>query len=209
MARAAAQADLAELFQASLSDKDRCGYTPLYEILFSGIRDRPLKILEIGIGTMLPDAVSTMRGYAPEDYRPGASLRVWRDYFPNAQVYGIDMQWDCMFSEERIQTFQLDSSNPLEVAEWKRQNPDLFFDVLIEDGSHSDVTQLRSLAQWWDRVTPGGFYITEDLNLGCLQHHSPHVVREIVGNVPIFFAGLKNNQLVIKKTKHLASYLNY
>jgi trans-aconitate methyltransferase len=201
--------DLAELFRASLSDKDTCGYTPLYDILFSGMRERPLNVLEIGIGTMFPGAVSSMHGYAPADYRPGASLRVWKEYFPNARIYGVDIQPDCMFSEDRIRTFQLDSANACEVADWKRKHPDLFFDVVIEDGSHSDESQLRSLANWWERVLPGGLYITEDLNLGCLQHHSPQVVRDIVGDVPIFFAGLKNNQLVLRKTKHLASYLNY
>ena len=36
-------------------------------------------------------------------YRDGASLLMWRDYFPNAQVYGADIL-DIKVEGERIQT---------------------------------------------------------------------------------------------------------
>jgi hypothetical protein len=36
---------------------------------------------------------------------PGASLRAWRDYFPNAEIYGADIDREILFEEERISAF--------------------------------------------------------------------------------------------------------
>jgi hypothetical protein len=42
---------------------------------------------------------------------PGASLRVWRDFFPNAQVIGIDIDEKTMFKDERINTYVVDQTD--------------------------------------------------------------------------------------------------
>ena len=66
--------DLATLFASHGSDKDRNGYSSLYNALFLRLKNSPVTLLEIGIGTMLPRNLS-MKGYMPDSYRPGASLR--------------------------------------------------------------------------------------------------------------------------------------
>src|SRR5262249_13206725 len=55
------------------------GYTRVYEKHFGPIRNEPVVLLEIGVGS-------------------GASLRTWRDYFNRAQLYGLDMG-DCKHLE--------------------------------------------------------------------------------------------------------------
>ena len=35
---------------------------------------------------------------------PGASLRVWKDFFSNAKIYGSDIDKDILFNEDRIFT---------------------------------------------------------------------------------------------------------
>ena len=48
------------------------------------------------------------------DGKPGASLRVWKDYFINSRVYGADIDKSILFEEDRIKKFyvnQLDSSS--------------------------------------------------------------------------------------------------
>ena len=37
-----------------------------------------------------------------ENYKQGASLRSWQEYFPNAMIYGGDIQEDTQFEENRI-----------------------------------------------------------------------------------------------------------
>ena len=60
------QQDLAELLSSYGSDKDRNGYAHVYSVLFDGIKDRKMNVLEIGIGTMIEGAPSSMKGYVED-----------------------------------------------------------------------------------------------------------------------------------------------
>jgi len=84
--------ELYELFKKYGTDKGVNEYTEMYEAILSPARDQPLRILEIGIGTLIHDAPSSMRCYCGPGYRPGGSLRAFRDYCPRAEVLGIDVQ---------------------------------------------------------------------------------------------------------------------
>jgi hypothetical protein len=67
-------------------------------------------IFECGLGTNNPNLASNMT----DTGMPGASLRVWRDYFRNAKIYGGDIDKEILFEEDRIKTFyvdQLDTSS--------------------------------------------------------------------------------------------------
>jgi len=79
-------------------------YASIYEMFFSSMRFEIKSILEVGIGTNDPEIPSSM-GVTGS---PGASLRVWKDYFPDAEVVGIDIDDIILFKEERITTFQCD-----------------------------------------------------------------------------------------------------
>lgn len=68
---------------AILYGTDKFGYhdyTPNYFKLLKHLREKPVKVLEIGVG-----------GYADND-RGGQSLRVWRDFFEQGEITGIDIQ---------------------------------------------------------------------------------------------------------------------
>jgi hypothetical protein len=65
-----------------------------YQQYFAPLRDKPLRILEIGVG-----------GYDDPSIG-GDTLRVWKQYFPKAMVYGIDIVDKETLQEERIVTFQ-------------------------------------------------------------------------------------------------------
>jgi demethylmacrocin O-methyltransferase len=73
------------------TDKFGCHYyTRHYEAYFKPLRYKKLNILEIGIGG---------------DQNPnggGASLRMWREYFPNSRIYGIDIFPKKIHDEKRI-----------------------------------------------------------------------------------------------------------
>ena len=93
--------ELAELFNRHGSDKSsRHNYHLLYAPLLAPRRRNRLHLLEIGIGTNNPDVVSTMGASG----KPGASLRAFRDFCPQAQVFGADIDRRILFEEDRIRT---------------------------------------------------------------------------------------------------------
>ena len=66
-------------------------------------------IFEIGLGTNYKNIVSNMG----INGKPGASLRAFRDYCPNASVFGADIDKRILFEEERIKTFYVDQTDPV------------------------------------------------------------------------------------------------
>ncbi len=187
---------LKEIFDRYGTDKARAYYPGAYECLFQRHRREVSDVLEIGIGTMIEGAHSTMRGWASPGYEPGGSLRAWRDYFENATIYGLDVQPDTQIAgEERIVTRLCDSRDGASVqalmTELARQ-----FDIIIDDGSHYVADQISTMVNFFAHVRPGGFYIVEDV-VGDNYRHIVEAMPPVCGNAPQFVLGPKNNMLVI------------
>jgi len=192
--------DLAELFRKYGSDKDVNGYSQVYFTLFDKIKDMKLNFLEIGIGTMIPGAHSSMVGYAPAHYKPGASLRAWRDFMPNSRIIGLDIQLDTQFSdEERIETYLCYSVGTDEVKRWHEKMDGLMLDVIIDDGSHVASDQLITLSNFYPMLKPGGIYIIEDVVDNSALSTNPESIEEKCNGDAFFFVGVKNNICVIYK----------
>lgn len=192
---------LSALFNAYGTDKDALGYTAVYHALLSRRRQEPLTILEIGIGTMVPDVKSSMVGFAAPGYRPGGSLRAWRDYFPRALVIGVDVQPDTQFEEDRIQTYLCDSTRSVDVERVFARLGSRRPDIIVDDGSHAELDQLATLRNFYPYLHDDGVYFLEDLDPGCLINTQPEVLHAVCGNDPLFFAGLENNLCVICKCR--------
>jgi hypothetical protein len=189
--------DLGTLFNIYGSDKDRNGYTPMYHSILKHLRDCEIALLEVGIGTMIPGAPSSMVGYSLPGYAPGGSLRAWRDYFPKGKIVGADIQPDTQFSEDRITTVLADSSK---MDQLDAALGDQTFDVVIDDGLHWDETQMQTLCNLWHRVRPGGFYITEDITeWSRIPTEFRSQISTIVGKGSPFFFSEKKNFLIISK----------
>jgi len=177
------------------------GYAGVYECLFRRYRRDLRTILEIGIGTMIPRAHSSMANCALPGYRPGGSLRAWREYFANATIFAIDVQPDTQFDEDRIVTRLCDSTNQQSVqALMQRGEFPSQFDIIIDDASHKAADQIATLVNFLPYVKRGGFYIVEDI-----QEFIDHidVVRKICGDNPFFFLGPCNNVFVLIKRESL------
>ncbi len=147
------------------SDKILSGYTQVYEPLFSKIKNDAKNVLEIGIGTLQPEIPSTFVGNPSHypHYKPGGSLRVWRDYFENANVYGIDVAEDCRISEDRIQTEIFSSLDTEKSNEFLK---DKKFDVIIDDGLHTADAQIQTFKNFFNSLNDGGLYVMEDCGGG-------------------------------------------
>lgn len=129
-------------------DSDTCHeYTPVYHQLFEYKRDAVRSVLEIGI-------------------HQGCSLRMWKEYFPNAQIVGIDSNAECMkHSDDRIICLMADQNSPASLyAALAHLMPDIpKFDLIVDDGSHEREHQITSLQTLLPFLANYGVYVIEDL----------------------------------------------
>jgi len=152
------QVRLRSLFDEYGSDKaSEHDYYRVYADLLRDLR-MPTKILEIGLGTNNADVVSTM---GPGG-RPGASLRAFRDFCPEATVYGADVDSRILFTEDRIQTHFVDQSDP-GLLDRLGESVGVDFDLMIDDGLHAPHANLHSLHFFLNRLRVGGYAVIEDI----------------------------------------------
>jgi hypothetical protein len=149
------------------SDKGRAhNYTTVYSALFQARWHQPLRLLELGMGSNNPDVPSNMGIFGV----PGASHRGWRELFPNASVYGADVDRRILFQEDRIKTFYCDQSDHSSIRElWSHPELRDGVDIIIEDGLHTFDANVSFLEGSLDRLRPGGIYITEDILGDCVE----------------------------------------
>jgi len=136
-------------------------YTPIYHELFKDKRDSIKKVVEVGIGSLVTMAhVKKRTGY---DYIVGASLMMWRDYFPNAQVYGADWDKDTTVTgEERIKTILVDETKEEDLARLSKEvGEDV--DIFVDDGEHSHHVQIGLAKYMLPRLKKDVVYIIEDV----------------------------------------------
>jgi SAM-dependent methyltransferase len=139
-------------------------YTPVYEHLFSPVRGSVDAVFECGLGTNNPSIPSSMG----IDGQPGASLRVWRDYFPNAIVVGADIDKDILFEDERIHTGFIDQTSPQEIDNFFASLAPKYpasFDIMIDDGLHTFDAAVCLFENSFSHLKEGGLYVIEDMNL--------------------------------------------
>lgn len=135
---------------------DKMDYAMFYESLFRDKRESIKKVLELGIGHP-----TTMRHI--KSYKTGASLRVWKDYFPNAQIYGADVLPEALFQGERINTFLCDERKPEDLKSLiKNTGSDI--DLFIDDASHDVAYQLYAFRCLMPLLDKKVVYIIEDIS---------------------------------------------
>ena len=154
---------LTELMNYYGSDKggknNHHNYTDFYSEIFFHRRNEIKSFLEIGLGTNNVNLPSNMG----IDGVPLASLRAWRDYFKNAQIYGADIDKSILKNEERIKTFFVDQTNPESIKKLFNSIGDLKFDIILEDGLHEYNANICFFENSIDYLKNNGIYIIEDI----------------------------------------------
>jgi hypothetical protein len=95
---------------------------------------------------------------------PGSSVRAWRDFLPNAHIFGADIDSNILFQEDRIQTFFVDQTRP-ETFDRLDLPP---LDLVIDDGLHSTHANLTVLEFGLKKIVPGGWIVIEDIRESSL-----------------------------------------
>ena len=135
-------------------------YTDFYSRIIGTYRSHIKKVFECGLG------------YIPSNMgitgKSGASLRVWRDYFPNAIVFGADIDQNLLFEEERIKTFYVDQTCPRSINKlWQSVEID-DFDLIVDDGLHTFVAGVCMFENSISKLSQNGIYVIEDVGFSSL-----------------------------------------
>ncbi len=137
-------------------------YADFYSLIFGLRRNDVISVVECGIGTNNSALASSMG----IDGKPGASLRMWRDYFPNANIVGCDIDSDVLFAEERIKTFHCDQTSSNSIRNFL-ENAELVegsVDIIIDDGLHEFFAGISFFENMIAALRQDGTYVIEDVN---------------------------------------------
>ena len=117
-------------------------YSEKYEKYLPFKRYEELNILEIGVLN-------------------GESLRVWKDWFFNSKILGIDINKECKQYEEDKITIEIGSQIDGIFLSRIVQEYDPF-DLIIDDGSHINGNVIYTFEHLFNSLKSGGVYVVED-----------------------------------------------
>ena len=170
---------------AILHGTDKFGdhiYSRHYFDLLSDWRNKPIKMLEIGVG-----------GYRFAD-RGGESLAMWRDFFTEGQITGLDIHEKAMDLGSRVQIIRGSQVDEACLSSITHQRGP--FDIILDDGSHLNEHVFLTFDMLFPDLVPGGIYIVEDVQTaffpsfgGSLQMTMPNTVRSFSSLAACLMAG--------------------
>jgi len=128
----------------------RC-HVDLYEEILAPYRQTATRVFEIGINK-------------------GGSIRMWKEYFPEATIFGLDSSKGVV---RNMQAAKVDRVTALRLNQNDRDQLQDFADTYglhawekfvigIDDGSHYWEDQIKSFQVLWPTIKDGGLYVCED-----------------------------------------------
>lgn len=123
--------------------KGESGYGSIYSKI---IRDLPpvSNVLEIGV-------------------LGGGSHRAWAALFPEASIFGLDIDPTYVIEDGRIRTYVADQLRVDQLLDVAQKMPNCF-ELVVDDGWHQPEAGLKSLSVFLPRLAPGGYFVVEDID---------------------------------------------
>jgi hypothetical protein len=122
-------------------------YLDVYDQVFTKFRDRPIKLLEIGV-------------------QNGGSLEIWAKYFRRASIFvGCDINKACeaiTFADSRIKLVIGNANSHIHHDQVLGLSKE--YDIVIDDGSHLSRDIIKSFALYFPSIVDGGIFVAEDLH---------------------------------------------
>lgn len=140
-------------------------YMDNYEKHLGSWRDKEFTLLELGVST-------------------GSSMRMWRELFPEAKVYGVDNNPDCagdgvFIGSQKDFDFMNNVLNAIGVP-----------DVIIDDCSHVGDLTIETFKMLFPLMANRGLYFVEDTATFYNNHYSGEFEQNGRSKVFNFFTGL-------------------
>jgi hypothetical protein len=146
---------LIELVDNSLTDKNTVhSYLDLYEKLLCNKKYSAKNILEVGIGDFCE--------------KNGGSLKLWKDYFINATIYGLDILNDSRVIDElknNPRVILYTSSNAYDDIFFNNKilSKNIKFDFMLDDGPHTLESMIKFIKLYSQVIADDGILIIEDV----------------------------------------------
>ena len=117
--------------------------SPIYEKIFTPRRYEKLKILELGVAN-------------------GHSIASWHHFFPNSEVFGIDIKkpYKFFYKSKRVKYFEIDIFNKKKIDQFIIQHGN--FDYIIDDSMNSRKSMLLNFKNFFPSIKSVGAYFLED-----------------------------------------------
>jgi hypothetical protein len=162
---------LEQIVDNSRTDKNTAhSYLPLYQKLLISKKETAKNVLEIGIYN-------------------GGSIKLWKDFFTNANVYGLDIIhmnhiWDGIKNNKRIILYtSTDAYNDNFFID-NFLNKNIKFDFMLDDGPHTLESMKQFIKLYSQIMTDDGILIIEDIQsmdwINILKNEVPENLKKFV-----------------------------
>ncbi len=129
-------------------------YLRYYELFLRDLKKKKFTLLELGCFT-------------------GASLKMWKEYFPKAKIVGVDLDKSLTrIVEDRIDFICSNATSP-DLPELLEEDLGTI-SCIIDDCSHAWSDQRLSFEMLFPLLNSGGYYIIEDLECGAEGAYPSH-----------------------------------
>lgn len=130
------------------SNLHKHAYMAIYNLLFASLKHRPIKLAEIGIYHNM-------------------SIRCWREFFPNATLYGLEYNQNFInsalehnLSNTFYSTIDVTNEQSIQAA---FDNLEHKMDIIIDDSTHQPPHQINVIQTCLNYLNSGGYLVIEDL----------------------------------------------
>ena len=144
-----------DLINNTLTDKNTShSYMELYEKLLSGKKESATTVLEVGIGDF--------------GEKNGGSIKLWRDYFTNATIYGLDILpedrvIDELLTDPRVVLYTSTNAYNEDFVNDNFVTKGLKFDFMLDDGPHTLQSMKDFIRLYLPLLKEDGILIIEDV----------------------------------------------
>jgi hypothetical protein len=162
---------LEQIADNSRTDKNTThSYLPLYQNLLIRKKESAKNVLEIGIWL-------------------GGSIKLWSDFFLNANVYGLDIMnieniWEGIKNKEKIILHtSIDAyNNDFFITHFLNKN--IKFDFVLDDGPHTLESMKQFIKLYSQIMTDDGILIIEDVEswdwIDTLKNEVPENLKQFI-----------------------------
>jgi len=189
-------------------DSHRHVYTPFYDILFSTLKEKKINFAEIGI-------------------LDNSSIKMWREFFPNASIYAFDNREDIL-SQAKLDNLKNVYYKKLDVGNINDINREfgilkdkgITFDVILDDSSHVFEHQINVIKGCTQFLKESGLLLIEDI-YKYDENYSKHNYYSKLKKYLKYFSSIKmidsdhfnkfteelNNDLILVLTRNSKKYI--
>jgi len=167
---------LDEIVNNSKTDKNTThSYLPLYQKLLEGKKHTAKNVLEIGIGDF--------------GEKNGGSIKLWRDFFTNATIYGLDILpidrvIDELLNDNRVILYTSTDAYNEQFFISNFLNKNIKCDFMLDDGPHSLESMKQFIKLYSQIMTDDGILIIEDVQsinwINILKNEVPEHLKQFV-----------------------------